>query len=116
MHLKIVKTFASKSPRMTGEFCGQTPGAQQGETVRTVKTRLRPKHPSLGQGEVPHRQLKRELAAGFRYFFGNRPHLHQPGRGLSFLDFTNRFAAKSPRMTGEFCGQIPAGLQAGTGH
>lgn len=57
--------------------------------VRTIKTR--PLHRRPG-GDVPLAQLKRELEAGVAHFFGRRPHLHQPGRGLSFLDFTNRRA------------------------
>ena len=59
--------------------------------MKTFKTRRLVK-PPLG-ADVPLAQLKRELEAGVRHFFGRRPHLHQPGTGLSYLDFTNRKSA-----------------------
>ena len=59
--------------------------------LRTVK--IRPLHRPAAHADVPLAQLKRELEAGVAHFFGRRPHLHQPGRGLSYLDFTNRKSA-----------------------
>jgi hypothetical protein len=55
--------------------------------VKTVKVTPRASQSSLAPGEVPLAQLRRELEAGLKYFWDNRPHLHHHTPGQGFLDF-----------------------------
>jgi hypothetical protein len=56
--------------------------------LRTVKTRVRPKRPTLGPGDVPLNQLRREVQAGLRHFWGKRPAFLRPAGCFDF-EFRN---------------------------